>query len=304
MADQAIELNRAAGDELDLVKHRASSSVRPRLIGLGGPPVRLMNVLLDRMTQASCIHEIVAGLREGRGGWVITLNLDHLRRCWTDPDYEACVREADLRVADGMPLIWASRLQRTPLPERIAGSDLIFELPKALAADRRRLFLLGGDPGTAESAGEVLVGKYPGLVLAGTYCPPIGFEREPSEWERISSLLVSTRPDVVLVALGSPKQEYLIRKLRHLLPGAWWMGVGISFSFACGQIRRAPRWMQRCGLEWVHRMLQEPGRLLKRYVVHGVPFAGFLLMGAILRRSGPRSEGSDQAVVRLSVKDL
>lgn len=289
MADQAIEFSKSTGEDFGPVSKSVAGLVPSGLAGLMEPPVRLMNVQLDRVTQSRCIQEIVRGLREGRGGWVITLNLDHLRRCWTDPAYEACVRDADLRVADGMPLIWASRLQRTPLPERIAGSDLIFELPRALAEVRRRVFLLGGDPGTAEAAGEVLAGRYPGLVIAGTYCPPLGFEGDPAEWQRISSLLSDTKPDVILVALGSPKQEYLIRKLRHLFPTAWWMGVGISFSFACGHIKRAPRWMQRLGLEWLHRMFQEPQRLLKRYLAQGIPFGAFLLLGSMLRRSGQRA---------------
>ena len=248
-------------------------------------PVCLMNVSLDRVTQSDCIQEVVEALRHGHGGWVVTLNLDHLRRCWTDASYEACVRDADLRVADGMPLIWASRLQRTPLPERVAGSDLIFELSGALARDRRSVFLLGGDPGTAEAAGQVLQSRYPGLVIAGTHCPPLGYESNPAEVQRVAGLLAGSQADFVFVALGSPKQEYLIRQMRSVLPMAWWMGVGISFSFVCGHIKRAPRWIQRIGLEWLHRMFQEPRRLAKRYVVQGIPFGAFLMLGTVLRRA-------------------
>jgi N-acetylglucosaminyldiphosphoundecaprenol N-acetyl-beta-D-mannosaminyltransferase len=247
-------------------------------------PVRLMNVCLDRITEARCIAEIVAGIREGRGGWVITLNVDHLRRCWSDATYESCVQEADLRVADGMPLIWASRLQRTPLPQRIAGSDLIFKVSEALAPERRRVYLLGGDPGTAEAAGKVLRSRYPGLEIAGAYCPPFGYEKDPAEMRWISDSLRASGPDLVYVALGSPKQEYLIRQMRPLLPRAWWMGVGISFSFVCGQVKRAPGWMQRTGLEWIHRMWQEPKRLAGRYLVQGLPFGAFLLLGSAMRR--------------------
>lgn len=283
MADHVVELPAAVPERSGVVSKPAVSLLPQAFSGPMDPPVRLMNVLLDRITRSRCIHEVISGLRQGLGGWVITLNLDHLRRCWTDPVYEACVREADLRVADGMPLIWASQLQNAPLPERVAGSDLIFQLPQALAEQRRSLFLLGGDAGTAEAAGTILAARYPGLVIAGTYCPPLGFESRPGEWDRIRSLLVESQPDVVFVALGSPKQEYFIRELRHLLPKAWWMGVGISFSFACGQVKRAPRWMQRMGLEWVHRLTQEPRRLFKRYVIHGIPFGVFLLLTSAFR---------------------
>lgn len=284
MADQITPLSAAASGQFGVVSKPSAGLVSRGSGGLMDPPVRLMNVLLDRVTQSRCIDAVINGLQQGCGGWVITLNLDHLRRCWSDPLYETCVREADLRVADGMPLLWASRLQRTPLPERVAGSDLIFRLPEALAEHGRSIFLLGGDPGTADAAGDVLASKYPGLVVAGTYCPPLGFEHQLREWDRIRALLLETQPDVVLVALGSPKQEYLIRRLRPLLPGAWWMGVGISFSFACGQVKRAPHWMQRSGLEWIHRMVQEPRRLARRYLSQGIPFGLLLLFGAVLRR--------------------
>jgi len=231
----------------------------------------------------------VDSLLKGRGGWIVTPNLDHLRRCSTDPDYAAAVRHADLRLADGMPLIWASRLQGTPLPERVAGSDLIYSLSRAVAEEGMSIYLLGGDSGTATAAGETLRRAYPGLVIAGTHCPPLGFEHDPQEMQTIEDGLVASRPDVVFVALGSPKQEYVIQLLRPLLPKAWWIGIGISFSFVSGDVRRAPRWMQRCGLEWIHRLVQEPRRLARRYLVHGVPFAGRLLVGAVFQRFASRT---------------
>ena len=140
----------------------------------------------------------------------------------------------------------------------------------------RRVFLLGGDPGTADAAADVLRTRYEGLDIVGTHCPPIGFEHHEQKTRRIIESIKQAQPDIVFVALGSPKQEQLIARLRHVMPTAWWVGVGISFSFVCGRVRRAPRWVQRLGLEWLHRLVQEPRRLMRRYLIDGLPFAARL----------------------------
>lgn len=246
-------------------------------------PIQILNTSICPLTQAQCVDSIMKALQQGRGGWVVTPNLDHVRRSATDSTYAHAIREAELRVADGMPLIWASRLQGTPLPERVAGSDLIYALSRGLSERKGSVFLLGGDPGTAESSAKVLAQSYPGLAIAGICCPPMGFENDPILFEEIKKQIVDSRADVVFVALGSPKQEYLIRRLRNLLPRAWWIGVGITFSFVCGNVRRAPRWMQRWGLEWIHRLIQEPRRLAARYLFHGMPFGLKLLVRSAFR---------------------
>jgi N-acetylglucosaminyldiphosphoundecaprenol N-acetyl-beta-D-mannosaminyltransferase len=180
--------------------------------------------------------------------------------------------------------VWASRLQGTPLPQRVAGSALINTLSKAAGRRGFSIFLLGGNPGTAQRAGEILTSRFAGLRMAGCACPPPGFEHDPQALQMLRSRLQAAKPHIVYVALGSPKQELLTRKLAPLLPATWFLGVGISFSFVCGEVKRAPIWMQRLGLEWVHRLGQEPGRLVRRYVLEGLPFAARLLCGAIARR--------------------
>ena len=158
---------------------------------------------------------------------VVTPNLDHLRRCRKDVNFAALVAEADLVVADGMPLVWASRLQRTPLPERVAGSNLISTLseaaavrgPVGLPARRRARHRRRGRRGARASAS-------PACKVAGTYCPPVGFESNTRVMGELHNLLTASKADIVYVALGSPKQERLIARLRPLLPGAWWLGRG------------------------------------------------------------------------------
>lgn len=241
------------------------------------PPIRLLGVELHPVTAAQALDHIAGSAAAGRGGWVLTPNLDILRRLRAEPETAELCRGATLRLADGMPLVWASRLQRTPLPERVAGSDLIWSLCQRAAADGLSVFFLGGNPGAAEAAAAELARRYPGLRVAGTECPPMGFESDATYMANLKTKLSAVAPDIVLVALGFPKQERLIAELRPCLARAWFLGIGVSFSFVSGEIRRAPRWMQAAGLEWLHRLVQEPGRLARRYLVHGLPFAARLL---------------------------
>jgi N-acetylglucosaminyldiphosphoundecaprenol N-acetyl-beta-D-mannosaminyltransferase len=245
------------------------------------PRIRLLGVELDRLDGVEALDTIADSLRKGHGGWVLTINLEILRRLVSDPELARLCEAADLRLADGMPLIWASRLQRTPLPERVSGSDLIWTLCERASREGWSVYLLGGNPGTAERASEMLARAFPGLRVVGHYCPPFGFQRDPAVLARIDRLLTAAHPDIVFVGLGSPKQDRLITRLRGVLPAAWFLGVGISFSFVTGEIRRAPPWMRRLGLEWLHRLAQEPRRLARRYLFYGVPFAIRLLMLAV-----------------------
>lgn len=245
--------------------------------------VELEGTRLHVLDEPQCVARIVAACRVGRGGWVVTPNLDHQRRLQCDAALRARYRHADLSVADGMPLVWACKLQGTPLPGRVAGSDLIWSLSGAAATHGLSVYLLGGDPGTADAAARSLSARFPRLRVAGTCCPAPGFEDRAGEVAELAEGLRAARPDIVFVALGSPKQEVLIEVLRPVLPAAWWMGVGISFSFVSGRVRRAPPWMRRLGCEWIHRALQEPRRLLRRYLIDGLPFAALLLARSALR---------------------
>ncbi|MGD0462539.1 MAG: WecB/TagA/CpsF family glycosyltransferase [Tepidisphaeraceae bacterium] len=261
------------------------------------PTIVLHGVRIHAISEQRCVEHILSELEAGDGGFAVTPNLDHLRRCGRDVSFAALVAEANLVVADGMPLLWASRLQGTPLPQRVAGSDLISSLSAAAAGQGKSVFLLGGDLGTAEAAAAILRDRYPQLKIAGKLCPPIGFEKDEAELQHITSQLQAAKPDIVFVALGSPKQERLIDRIRGNLPRTWWLGVGVSFSFLCGNVRRAPVWMRNCGLEWTHRLMQEPKRLFRRYIVVGIPFAAWLLLQALMRGIANRFFGRppDQA---------
>ncbi|MFG0244493.1 MAG: WecB/TagA/CpsF family glycosyltransferase [Phycisphaerales bacterium JB052] len=240
------------------------------------------------LSEAQAVEWVCDRAASQSGAFVVTANLDHLRRCCVEPEYRKLVEESDLVVADGMPLIWASRVQGAPLlPERVAGSSMTIALCEQAAARGLSVYLLGGDEGVAEQAAATLIDKHPEIRIAGFHCPPFGFEKDESEMELIRSKLAEVKPDLILVALGSPKQEKLIQAIRATCPHACWMGVGISLSFITGDVVRAPKWVQRSGFEWLHRLVQEPRRLFKRYIVQGIPWGLRLLAHAAMKRIRP-----------------
>jgi N-acetylglucosaminyldiphosphoundecaprenol N-acetyl-beta-D-mannosaminyltransferase len=246
--------------------------------------VTLLGTPLDPLTEAEAVDAIFAALEQGRGGWVLTPNLDHLNQFARSGDLRRFHDQADLVLADGMPLVWASRLRGTPLPERVAGSNLIWSVSGRAAQDGRSVYLLGGTPGVGEVAAKVLREHYPALSIVGAHAPPFGFEREPAELDQIETLLKDARPDIVLVCLPFPKQEVLIEQLQHLRGEMWFLGLGVSLSFVAGDLQRAPDWMRAMSLEWIHRLIQEPRRLYRRYLVEGVPFAARLFARALVDR--------------------
>jgi N-acetylglucosaminyldiphosphoundecaprenol N-acetyl-beta-D-mannosaminyltransferase len=209
--------------------------------------------------------EAVARLVEARQpSFFITAPTHYAMLTEEHADLRAINTQAAFIVADGAPLVWASRLHSSPLPERVAGSDLIFELNAEAAKKGYRVFLLGGTAGVAADAARRLTERYQGLQVVGTDCPPF---REPTEEEQTALLahIRLARPDILFVAFGQPKGErWIVRHLVELgVPVS--VQVGASLDFAAGRIRRAPRWMQKSGLEWAFRLWLEPRRLFARY---------------------------------------
>lgn len=225
-----------------------------------------------RVGQQALLDHLFSELGAGRGGWVVTANLDFLRRHAEDPAARALYGAADLCVADGRPLVW-SLAALGAATEQVAGSTLVWALAARAAREGRSLYLLGGTPSANEGAARVWCERHPELRVCGRSSPRVSSPPTEAEVAALRDELVRARPDVVLVGLGSPKQEELIRALRPALPATWMIGVGVSFSFVAGELARAPVWMQRAGLEWTHRLAQEPGRLARRYLVHDLPFA-------------------------------
>jgi N-acetylglucosaminyldiphosphoundecaprenol N-acetyl-beta-D-mannosaminyltransferase len=248
-------------------------------------------VLVDRVDRRTA-DELIAGfMRDRRSHQVTTVNTDFLRAAKVDPVFRAVINESDLAVADGMPVVWLSRLARRPIPERVTGYDLIDSSCRHALRDGIGVFLLGAAPGIADSAARELQRRHPGLRIAGTYSPPFGADTADEDTRMVAAIRAAGR-SVLFVAFGAPRQDRFI--FRHLddldIPVA--IGVGGAFDVLSGSIRRAPRWMQSFGLEWAWRFLMEPARLWRRYLIDDVAFLGSLVAGLMRDRRGAQREAA------------
>ena len=212
----------------------------------------------------------------------------HPRQLHISAELRELASSADLVVADGMPLVWAGALQGSPLPERVAGSSLVISLTAAAAEAGASIFLLGGNPGTAEAAVSALTKLIPAADFAGTLCPPFGFDGDREWLDRIERSIRESGADVVYVAFGFPKQERVIVELRSRMPDAWFVPCGISFSLMAGEVHRAPAFARRLGLELESAVSDScrsrRKRLYRRYLLQGIPFFLELLWSAAVIR--------------------
>lgn len=201
--------------------------------------------------------------------YVVTPNVDHVVMLQSRSDLRLAYGEASLVLADGAPLVWASHLLRRSLPERVAGSDLvpaIFDRVSAGAADQTlRVFLLGAAPGVGERAANTICTRWSNISVVGTYSPPLGFESDAKENQKILGLIAGAKPHLLLIGLGAPKQELWARRHAGLLNSRVALCIGATIDFLAGEKIRSPRWMRRVGLEWLHRLMSEPSRLVGRY---------------------------------------
>lgn len=250
-------------------------------------PGRVLGVAIDAITRAEALARLDRFVHEGRPRQVVTVNLDFLRLAQRDEPFRAALDSADLVVADGMPVVWLSKLSGTALPERVAGVDLFDDCARLAAARGYRVFLLGAGPGVANEAAAVLQRRHPGLVIAGTIAPPSWPFLAETDAAMVEAVRAA-RPAMLFVALGAPRQELWIAAHLHELGVPVCVGVGGSFDLLAGRLRRAPGWMQRAGLEWLFRLGQEPGRLWRRYLLGDLPLLARALGGRVLGSGAAR----------------
>jgi len=227
-------------------------------------PIALLGVPFDNVTMAGAVERIEKMIATRRPHYVATANVDFLVQALRDVELRRILIEADLVLCDGTPLVWAARWLGNPLPERAAGSDVVPLLIRAAAEKGHRIFLLGAGPCVAAEAAGRLQAQYPTLKIVGHYTPPFCGLLE-LDHEEIFRRVHDARPDVLLVSFGCPKQEKWISMHYRTLGVPVVMGVGATIDFLAGRVKRAPRWMQRSGTEWIYRLLQEPRRLFRRY---------------------------------------
>lgn len=234
--------------------------------------IRIGKAFINNVTQAEAVEEIDRMVASNQKGFVVTPNLDHIVKLESDKNFLQCYEQASLVLADGNPLIIASKFLGTPLKSLVTGSDLFPALCKHAAVKQYRVFFLGGLEGVAAKASVALQAKFPGLLVSGTYSPPFGFDKDATENNKILQMVNSVKPHLLFVGVGAPKQELWMFNNIHELDVNVALGIGASFDFAAGTVKRAPLVVRKLKMEWFWRFAQEPKRLFKRYFVDSQQF--------------------------------
>lgn len=268
------------------------SEVRPVLFGLPFDALTVRQAL-DRIFEYAACPPGARGCRIA-----VTVNVDFIVNTYyalksdpVDPALAKVLRRAELVVADGMPLVWLSRLLGTPLPERVAGADLVPMIAERAAREGRKLYFLGGREEYTRRAAEILQARFPGLQIA-MESPFVKLDApDAAEQDReICGRINASGASILLVGFGNPKQELWLERNRRNLHCGIAIGVGGTFNFIAGAVKRAPQWMRRSGLEWIYRLIQEPARLWRRYGIGLMQF-NVMAVGALLTR--PRACGAE-----------
>lgn len=237
---------------------------------------------IDYIQSVSLVREWIAR-RNRPAAYIIQSNVSSLVNAQENKLYMSALDAADLSVPDGMPLVWILQTRGYSIKGRVYGPDLMLMLCAEAAQKGWRCFLHGGMEGVPELLRDVLTNKFPGLQIVGTHSPPFRpLTRE--EDDEICAMINATKPDILWVGLGAPKQDIWMYEHREKLDVSVMHGVGAAFDFFTGRVRQAPRWMMNAGLEWFFRLLQEPGRLWQRYTVTNIKFFYYLIRSVFSRK--------------------
>ncbi len=227
-----------------------------------------MGCAVDNLDMEETLGVVEGFIRSGRPHQHVVINVDKIVKASRDPALRQIINDCDLINADGMPVVWASRLLGKPLKERVTGVDL-FEALMARAAEKGwRVFLLGAREEVVSGVAHLYPARYPGLTVAGYRN---GFWK-PEDEDQVVAEIAATRPDILFVAISSPKKEAFLARYQAAMKVPFAMGVGGTFDVAVGLVKRAPVWMQKAGLEWFYRFLQEPRRMFRRYFIDDMAF--------------------------------
>jgi N-acetylglucosaminyldiphosphoundecaprenol N-acetyl-beta-D-mannosaminyltransferase len=261
--------------------------------------VAILGIAIDNLTMDQVLEAVQSQIAEGGFHQIATANADFLTQCVRDEELREVLGGCDIVLPDGMPLVWASRFLGVRLGERVTGSDLVPRLARLSAQHKYRIFLLGASEESSAGTVAWMEKHHPGVCIAGRLSPSLQ-PLERMDHDQILSCIESARPDILLVAFGTPKQEKWLAMHRHRLRVPVCIGVGASFDFLSGRVRRAPSWMQRCGMEWFYRITQEPSRLTSRYLSNAVALLRYL-PGQLLAMSRQKSQCSPVQVSKETV---
>jgi N-acetylglucosaminyldiphosphoundecaprenol N-acetyl-beta-D-mannosaminyltransferase len=218
-------------------------------------------------------------IERGKPGYVCVADVHCVMEAQRDPELLRIFNQAVIITPDGMPLTWIGRLQGFAHMDRVFGPDFMLEMCRLSGERGYRHFLYGGKPGVAEELSDRLQLKFPSLKIVGTLTPPFR-DLTPEEEQEFTRQIAQAHPDIVWVGLGAPKQERFMAQYVHRFNVPLMVGVGAAFDFHTGRISDCPRWIKRAGLQWLHRLMQEPGRLGKRYLVNNPAFLWLCLAKA------------------------
>ncbi len=229
--------------------------------------VPLLNIYADSLSMHETIECIEQMINDGVSSYILTVNVDVIVKIENDAYLKEISDNADLVLIDGMPLVWISKLYKKNICEKISGSDLVPLLCERASHSGHTVFIVGGKDGVAEQAKINLEAKYKDIKIVGTYSPPLGFENNSVEINKMNRIISAASPDLLIVCFGCPKQEKWVYENYHKYNAKVSICAGGTVDFLAGNISRAPRWISSIGLEWLYRFLHEPRRLFKRYFI-------------------------------------
>jgi len=241
---------------------------------IDNPEICMFGLNFNSVTLEQAAEYLSSIERKGLPVLVFTPNVDHIVLLNSNPEFEEAYKNAGFICADGMPLVWFSALIGKKLPERVTGVDLVSSLVSKASEKRLKIYFMGGKTEVTPIAVSKLQSTFPDFILAGISTPPAGFENNEKENTVLLNTINQSSPDILFVALGAPKQEIWAYRHREKLNAGVIVAVGGAFDFLAGAIRRAPKFVQTLGLEWLWRLIHEPTRLWKRYLVRDRAFLG------------------------------
>ena len=241
--------------------------------------ITMMGCQIDNLSMEETLQTVEGFIQSGKPHQHVVVNVDKLVKAERDAELRRIINECALINVDGMPVVWASRLLGKPLKERVAGVDLFEALMRRSAAKGWRVYLLGAREEVVSEVKRLYEIKYPGLVVAGYRNGYWSEAEEPG----VVAQITAARADLLFVAISSPKKEHFLGQYQGQMKIPFAMGVGGTFDVAVGRVKRAPVWMQKSGLEWFYRFLQEPRRMFRRYFIEDMAFFRLFLKEALRR---------------------
>lgn len=227
----------------------------------------LLNTYVNNVDMNETIQMIEEFIKKKKKSYVVSINVDVVIKIENDPYLKKITDEADIVLVDGKPLVWIAKIHKNPVKEKISGSDLVPRLCEVSAEKGYSIFIIGGKDGIAEQARLKLKEKLPNINIVGTYAPPMGFEKNAEELNKINQMISEVKPDLLIACFGCPKQEKFIYENYQKYDAVVSVCAGATVDFLAGNVKRAPKWMSNHGLEWLYRFSQEPKRLFKRYFI-------------------------------------